>query len=96
MSQRDEDETLMMIVKMQYQPMVLRDENGGEQSIAIPVTRHAVIERINKALASDRQQLFLDGNRVVWIDLRSAQEIDLEEYARRHGHMEQSEKMLRA
>ena len=61
---------------MQYQPMISRDENGTETPIAIPVMRNEVIERINKGLANDRQRLFLDGDRVVWIDLRNAQEID--------------------
>ena len=79
---------------MQYQPAISRDDNGIETPVAVPVMRQDVIDRINKVISKDRQRLFVDGDRVVWIDLRAAKEIDVEEYARRHGHMDPTEKML--
>ena len=68
--------------------------SAEECRCAVPVMRGDVIERVNKALKEDRQRLFIDGDRVVWLDLRAAKEIDLEDYARRHGHMDPAEKLI--
>jgi hypothetical protein len=70
------------------------DVKGEQVAISIPVAAHVVLDRVNKALAPDRQRIFRDGDRYVWIDFRAAKAIDLEEYARRHGHMDHTEKFV--
>lgn len=74
-----------------YKPETFTDVCGRPTTNSVPVARRMVLERVNKSLAADRQQIMFDGDRVVWVDLRAAREIDLEEYARRHGLMERFE-----
>ena len=53
-----------------FQPRTGTDVHGKQVLISIPVTREAVVDRVNKVLAGDRQRVFRDGERYVLVSQR--------------------------